>query len=269
MMTIFSVLTLLLVGACLGSYIAARAFRIIHDKEIHSWGRSHCMHCGRTLDAIDLIPILSFLFLKGQCRGCGESISRWYVIIESLTAMLFVFFGTELLQQFLLTQDFFVLIKLLGILLFVSLLLYSSCIDIKIQAFPVVGIIAGIAINSIIAALFGIPTTFTNSLFGILFFLCIFLLFRVGGKMIFKREAFGEGDIYLGMFIGSYLGFGHSIVALYAAVFSGALYSIFILLKKNRTAAIPFAPFLCIGAVVSYFFASSIIDWYQSVFLLG
>ncbi|MFN7160894.1 MAG: prepilin peptidase [Candidatus Gracilibacteria bacterium] len=267
---IITIIFLALLGACIGSYMAARAFRVINEHEIDAWGRSACMSCRRTLEAVDLVPILSFIFYKGKCRTCGENISLLYIFVESVTALLFVIAGTSLLTDVLLTFEITAIIKLVLVLIFVSILVYISIVDIYIQAFPIGGLLIATGFYIVSSAVLGMPLSFMESLSGIIFFLSVFILFRVGGKLLFKKEAFGEGDIYLGMFLGSFLGLGHSIVALYAAIFSGALYSLYIVLLKDKPkATIPFAPFLCFGALVAYFFAPGILDWYQNAFFLA
>lgn len=267
---IISIIFLALLGACIGSYIAARAFRIINEHEIDVWGRSACMSCRRTLEAVDLVPILSFIFYKGKCRNCGENISLLYIVVESITAVLFVLTGMTLLDEVLMTFDYYAIVKLVLALTFTSMLIYISVIDIYIQEFPVGGMLILAGIYLLLSAIFSVPASFWESLSGVIFFFSVFLLFRVGGKLFFKKEAFGEGDLYLGIFIGSYLGLGNGVVALYGAILTGALYSVYILFfSKKGKQTIPFAPFLCIGALIAYFFAPQILQWYQSMFFLG
>ena len=76
-------------GSVLGSFINCFAWRIVHHEKI-TRGRSHCAVCGHTLGALDLIPVFSYIFLKGRCRYCHEKISPRYFLVETALGLLFV-----------------------------------------------------------------------------------------------------------------------------------------------------------------------------------
>ena len=78
-----------MLGAVFGSFCNAWGWRIVHKENIAS-GRSHCATCGHQLGVTDLVPIFSYVFLKGKCRYCGERISPRYLIVELISAAYFI-----------------------------------------------------------------------------------------------------------------------------------------------------------------------------------
>ena len=76
-------------GACLGSFVNCLAWRMVHGESVWK-GRSHCTECNHQLSALDLVPVLSWLFLRGRCRYCGQKVSPRYVVAELLCAAYFV-----------------------------------------------------------------------------------------------------------------------------------------------------------------------------------
>ena len=75
-------------GACLGSFVNCLAWRLANGESVLA-GRSHCTSCGHVLGALDLVPVASWLALRGRCRHCGQRVSPRYVIVEALMAALF------------------------------------------------------------------------------------------------------------------------------------------------------------------------------------
>ena len=78
-----------LFGLVFGSFCNAWAWRIAHDESIAK-GRSHCPECGHTLAAKDLVPLFSWIALKGKCRYCGKPISRRYPLVEAILGVYFL-----------------------------------------------------------------------------------------------------------------------------------------------------------------------------------
>jgi len=252
-----------LIGLCIGSYIAARAYRIIHDIPTDSFGRSHCMHCKKTLTVRDLIPLLSYLFSRGKCRHCAHTFSSYYFWVELSTGLLFTL-STYLVHSQLMPIESVTSILLLGFTLAITgLFIYISLIDLYLMAFPIVGIVVACFGTGVMSVLFGLPTPLTEMFFGGTALLIGMLAFSKIGQLIWKQDILGEGDIFLGTLIGMLLGTAPSIVALYIAVITGALIGAPLLfIKKERNIHIPFGPFLCVGGYVAFFFGQYVVDWY-------
>jgi leader peptidase (prepilin peptidase)/N-methyltransferase len=79
-----------ILGLCMGSFLNVVILR--RGRRAFS-GRSSCMSCAKTLAWYDLVPVVSWVFLRGRCRACGSSISIQYPLVEGATAILFAFFG--------------------------------------------------------------------------------------------------------------------------------------------------------------------------------
>lgn len=226
-----------IIGAILGSLSYALALRSLGKESF--WGRSYCPHCKAKLRWYDLFPILSFVFLRGRCRYCRQSISKEYLLAEISMGILiaFVFW-----QQFSIFSLFFVTAL---IILFVT--------DIKKMLIP-----DRIVLPSIIIALIArpLPANILTAL-GIAGFFYALIL-------ITKGKGMGGGDVKLGGFIGLGLGFPNGIVAIFLAFLLGAAFSIvaLILRKKRLGQPIPFGPFLVLGSLIALFWGNSILNWY-------
>lgn len=193
--------------------------------------RSTCPNCQKTLTPLQLIPILSFIWQKGCCKFCFSKISPTYLFVELAGGLLFI---TPLFIYPTLTPiDFF------RTLLFFSLLLTVTLTDLYYQRIP----------NKILIA-FGLPLLLLG---GNLISASIGFLFFYGasciGKFLFKKETIGGGDMKLYFVIGLIL----PLEALFLSItISSFIALIFVLLVNKQQQSIPFAPFIAIGAFISF-----------------
>ena len=88
-LTVYAAVICFALGAALGSFLNCMAWRIVHNESVLK-GRSHCAVCGHVLGAADLVPVFSYLFLKGKCRYCGKTISPRYMLAEVVSGIAFV-----------------------------------------------------------------------------------------------------------------------------------------------------------------------------------
>lgn len=254
-----------LLGLCIGSFIAARVVRTTEALPQNLWGRSVCLFCGISIKIRDLVPVLSFLRLRGKCRQCSALISPVYMRIELLSA---IFFAASMLVGlqtgiFPLPVDqattvaFFTTTVLYFSTL--SLLIYISCIDFLIMAFPV-RMLGIFAVLHCFIGLFGIGPSIQDRLGGALLFVVVLGIIRIVGRWIRKSQVMGDGDIWLAALIGASLGISSSIVTFYGAFIIGALVALgcIIVMGRKKTTAmpLPFAPFLCIAWCIAYFFGT-------------
>ncbi len=215
--------------------------------------RSICPSCGSSIHARDNIPLLSYLILRGQCRHCHTHIPWRYPLVELMTGLfqLFVFLKFGLHVQ---TLIYF---------LFIAALIVITFIDIDHKIIPDIISLPGIPIG--FAAAFIIPDlNYKNSLAGIL----------IGGgslyaiawiyTLITKREGMGGGDIKLLAMIGAFIGWQGVLFTIFAASALGTAVGLtqMIISHSNMKLAIPFGPFLSMGAIVYLFFGRAIIAWY-------
>ncbi len=242
-----------LLGLIFGSFIAAWVSRA--HREISIWsGRSQCVACNYTLQAIDLIPLVSFLILKGKCRKCSNKISHHYFFTE-----LFFAFGLTFLAWFF-DASFFVLsfeFILSGIALFFLTAIFVS--DLLYQEIPF-SMTLPPAISLFFLSVFWGSGDYSSLILGAIiaggFFLLQYLVSR--GKWI------GFGDVALGILMGVILGWQKTLLALFLAYVGGAIVSLILLaLKKgNREMRIPFGVFLTTSSFIVLLFGNKIIDWY-------
>ena len=241
-----------LLGLVLGSFFNVCIYRLPREESI-VWPGSHCPHCRHALSPLDNIPLVSFLLLKGSCRYCQEPISYRYPLIELLTALLMVF----LVGRFGISWAF------LQAAVLTCALLVVSFIDLDHQIIPDVISLPGLAIGLGLSWLSGNPG-WQSSLIGLLVGGGLLYLLATGYELLAKREGMGGGDIkYLAM-IGAFLGWTGVLVTVILAALIGSVLGISLMLfwKKGRTHALPFGPFLSLGALIHLFQGPELIAWY-------
>ncbi len=242
--------------------------------------RSACPKCGHKLGFWDLIPVLSFIFLRGRCRYCKQKISWQYPIVELTTAVLFAFVAwyhvifnfhflifnqLPIINYFLLFRD----------LIFVSFLLLIFVFDLKYNIIPdrisIPAIVIAIGFN-ILLILIVSPHVIARPDRAIQISK-IFLAIFVGGgfflaqHLISKGKWIGGGDIRLGALMGAMLSWPNILVALFSAYVAGAVYGIaaIVLKKKTIKSTVPFGTFLTVAAFIALFFGTQIVNWYLSL----
>jgi leader peptidase (prepilin peptidase) / N-methyltransferase len=250
MLNWFILIYVFVIGLILGSFYNVCIYRIPKGVSV-AFPPSHCTNCSTRLKALDLIPVLSYIFLKGKCRYCKDKISPRYAVIELLTGILFA-------ALYLVYDLSFLFLKyavLTSFLMVIGMIDYDTT-DVYFKT-TISGIIAGI-IFLVIGYFqgFGIMTFIYGALLGGLFITLIILL----------TKGMGWGDVEICLMCGLYLGLSKSILLLFLSfVVGGLMGGILILTKeKSRKDYIPFGPFIAIAAVLTMLFADKIIGWYVS-----
>ncbi len=248
----FYYIILIILGLVLGSFYNVCIYRLPREESI-VWPGSRCPHCRHPLSVLDNLPLVSFLLLKGSCRYCQTPISYQYPLVEGMTALATVLLG----WKFGFSWDF------LQALLLVSALLIVSFIDLSHQIIPDWISYPGIGIGLILSWLTGSPG-WRSSLIGLLVGGGLLWLLAVGYQLLAKKEGMGGGDIKLLAMIGAFLGWQGVLVTLVFGSFLGTLAGLGLILvwRKDRTYAVPFGPFLSLGAVIHLFFGSALLNWY-------
>ncbi len=246
-------LYLFVLGAVLGSFYNVVGLRVPLKKSIVA-PRSHCPVCQRNLTAGDLIPVFSYILLRGKCRGCGTSISPVYPLIELATGLLFVFAFHHLNFN----------LELLVALTFISLLVIIFVSDIVYMVIPDKVLLFFLPI--LIAERLVVPLSpwwdsFLGAAAGFL------LLFAIA---VISKGGMGGGDIKLYFLIGIVLGFKLTLLSFFLATLAGAIYGFggMLIGKYKKRQPVPFGPFIAAGAILAYFYGDKIINWYFSSFLL-
>lgn len=238
----FYVLFSFITGAVFGSFFYVVGTRLPNHKSLIK-PPSHCNYCNHLLKWYEMIPIFSYLVLSGKCHKCKHSLSKEYLIYEAFTGILFM----VSYLKFGFSYEFFVSIILssLVVLIFITDFKYMIILDSPL-------ILAIICLFGLRLYYFGIQNAFLNVVYGFLVFL---LMLFVGyfGKILFKREALGGGDIKFAFVLGMVLGFKYALMALIFSTFLALPYAIgSMLLKKDNE--VPFGPFLVSSAFIIFFF---------------
>jgi len=272
-----------LIGLCAGSFINALVWRI-HEQAAEqgkkkpsrerlaklsiSKGRSICPHCHHELVAKDLVPLFSWLSLRGQCRYCHKPIAIQYPLVEAATALLFVasyawwprdLHGLEI-AVFVLW-----LVVLTGLM---ALLVY----DLRWYLLPnrivyPLTVIAGLlALLEIVHATHPLTAIFNTVLAVTIGGGLFYVLFQLS-----KGKWIGGGDVKLGWLLGLVAGTpGKAFLFIFLAAAIGSFISIPLLAsnKLKRNSTIPFGPLLIIGGIITVLFGSDILQWYRDTLIL-
>ncbi len=252
-------------GAIIGSFLNVVILRYNTGKTVG--GRSGCLSCGEKLLARDMIPILSWLLLKGRCRKCGSKISIQYPLVEFFTAALFTLLFWTALP--LLGAPYLMAMYFVWNAIIFSILIVTFVYDLRHKIIPD-GFSYSFAIFSFIQVIIMNPIYFEystisllNILSGFILFLPFFILWFISSG---RWVGLGDGKLALG--IGWYLGFVKGISAVILAFWIGAVFAIGLMLierlknkHKNITmkTEIPFAPFLIAGTLIEFFLEIDVI----------
>ncbi len=242
-------------GLTVGSFLNVCIDRLPRGESI-STGRSHCEGCGRQLTARELVPVVSYLMLKGRCSSCGAQIPRRLPLVEIATALVFA----TLYLTDLPTTSFVLLLVYACILIviFVIDLEHSLILDkIVYPALTLALIVAAVVPPQWLGSLG--PHPFVSALAGAATgFVLLFII------ALASRGGMGWGDVKFAAFMGAATGFPLIFVALFVGIIIGGVVGLLLLVlrKKGRKQAIPFGPFLAAGTMVTLVWGSAILQWY-------
>lgn len=247
-------LLVLIIGLCIGSFLNVCIYRIPREESI-AYPSSHCTSCGYELKFYDLIPVLSYIFLRGRCRKCNEKVSIIYPTIEIINGLVYLL----LFIKFGLTFEF-IFYSILS-----SLLIVISIIDIKTKEVYSSTTIFGLflAIIYIISGVyFGKISILNSVLGGVIGYGIIYLI-------IVLTRGMGEGDADIAGICGLFIGVKGILVSLFLAVVIGGIIASLILILKNKNgkSEMAFGPCIAIGAFTWIVIGEKILAIYLSFFI--
>ncbi|OPZ92966.1 MAG: Type 4 prepilin-like proteins leader peptide-processing enzyme [Firmicutes bacterium ADurb.Bin419] len=265
-MEIILLIYVAVVGVVIGSFLNVCIYRIPKVESI-AYPPSHCGSCGKRLKAVDLVPIFSWLFLKGKCRYCRSKISPRYAMVEALTGLTFL----------LLFNKYGVSVDFLASAFLMSILIAVFFIDIDHRIIPdelvVTGLVAG-ALVFIYNALFPMKIMgggqWWEPLLGMFVGSVTLMVVGLIGMLIYKTDdAMGGGDIKIFAPIGIFLGWKMTFVALLISIVLAGLISLVLVIirVKDRKSTIPFGPFIVMGTLITYLYGWDILKWYINILL--
>ena len=240
-------------GAVFGSFLNVVTYRLPRHESVVT-PASHCTRCGTPVKPYDNIPILSWLLLRGHCRGCGEPISVRYPLVEALTATLCV--GAVLVHH----SAASIALSIALILLLVP----AAVIDLEHRIIPnritALGVVLALVIGLTLDPA-GEPQRLIAAA-------------SAGGFLLVAALAYpggmGMGDVKLAGMMGLFLGSAVA-PALLIALITGVLLGAGVIARKGaragRKTAIPFGPFLSLGALVAIYAGHPLVDFYVNHFL--
>lgn len=246
-------------GLLLGSFANLLIYRLPMNQP-WAWERSKCKKCGTIISWYDNIPIISWFILRGRCRKCKAPYSFRYVVVEFLTGVLFslcyFYYGFSWLG--------------LEYLIFCWMLVVASFIDFDHMILPDEFTLGGLAIG-LLGALLNPERNFWDAVVGVLIgggFLWLLAYFYF---LMTKKEGLGGGDIKLLAWIGAVLGWKPIPFVITSSAILGSLVGITIALRSREglKTAIPFGPYLALGALLSLFQGQTLAQHYFSLFLPG
>jgi prepilin signal peptidase PulO-like enzyme (type II secretory pathway) len=234
-------------GALLGSFLNVVGYRLPRGESIVSPG-SHCTHCGRPLRSHELIPMLSWLVLRGKCRSCGQSISVRYPLLEAATACLFA-------ATFLAFPEWPVRV---GWMVFWLVVMAAVSTDLYAMMVPNALSLPGAVVMFVVSVCTGLQH-WMGAVVGLAgcFTLLLAIHLLSGGNM-------GLGDAKLYLSIGAALGAVQGIESLVFASFYGTVIGLVLRAVGwlERRQYVPFVPFIAMGVVTAVFWGHALSGWY-------
>lgn len=240
----------------MGSFLNVCIYRLPRRQSVVA-PRSYCPNCKEPIQWYDNIPILSYLILRGRCRRCKGRISLRYLIVEILTASLFLllylFFGFS--------PRFFAYATMAGALII------STFVDLETQEIPdevtLSGIVIGLIASLVSPAVVGEAVAWKGCLASALGALAggtsIYLMGFLG-ELVFKKEAMGGGDVKLLAMIGAFLGWRLALLVFFIAPLFGSVVGIVMRIREGSE-TIPYGPYLSLAALVAVFWGEKILQF--------
>ncbi len=250
-MTIVITILFFIYGIVFGSFFNVIGLRIPKKESIVS-PPSHCTTCDRKLGVLDLLPVFSYLILKGKCRTCGSKISPIYPFMEFVTGVLFALsfyrlgFSAELVIA----------------ILFMSLLVIITVSDIAYMLIPNKVLLPFAVTLASIRLFIPLEPWWDSFLGAVVGFGVLYLI------AVVSKGGMGGGDIKLFFVIGLALGTVNTLLTLFLAALIGSIAGL-ILLKRSgqgRKTPIPFGPSIAVAAVIAYFWGANFVGWYGNLF---
>lgn len=261
---IFILFLVFLFGASIGSFLSVVLYRVKNGKKGIVFGQSYCPLCKKKLVIYDMIPIASYVILRGKCRHCKKNISPYYFFLELVTGL--VLLATYLKFSFLIwLPDGTPIPDLAALLDFIFYGIYGCFFvavffyDLQTRRIPDILLFPLLTVSAIGTLIMGTPdilSAFIAALIALLFF---------GGQILVSRGKWlGEGDFYLSLAIALILGWQKFILFTVLSYLIGALVTMPLLAMKKTSlkSAVAFGPFMVLAGFLAMFLGDEIISWY-------
>ena len=248
-------LILFILGAVIGSFLNVCIYRL--PQKISLWKpASFCPNCKKPVPVWSNIPVFGFFIVKGKCVYCKNPISLQYIGVEIFSGLL-----TVLAYKYFALSNLFILYSV-----FMYFLIVIGLIDLKIQLIynKVLLVLLSFAV---VFQIFWPFTSWPDALTGLAVGSGTMFLISLLGKLLFKKESLGMGDVKLAAVAGFIVGWQFVLIAIYA----GFVFALITMILLNRikgtqlSGYIPLGPFLALGIMVFLFWGNQIIEVYMSL----
>lgn len=238
-----------LFGIVIGSFLNVCIYRLPLKENIATTG-SHCMSCGHGLRWYDLVPLFSWLQLRGRCRYCKARISVQYPLIEAMNGIGYVLI-------FIIND---INIDSILLCLFFSALVVLSVIDWRTYEIPI-----GVNITILVLGVLRSALDYHNIVSHLIGFVCVsaFLLLLI---LITGGRAMGGGDVKLMAAAGLFLGWREVTLGFFLGCIIGSVIHLLLMKFAHKGRQLAFGPYLSAGMVIAMLFGDSLIKWYLGLF---
>lgn len=242
-----------LYGLIIGSFLNVCIFRIIKNESV-ILPASHCTSCKSNLKPVDLIPVLSYIILRGRCRYCKEKVSIQYPLVEVFTGFIFI----------LLFNILGLGIILYKYLVLSCLLIVVSLIDYKTQEIPDQLIIFGLITGALFTFMIDIRISAIDGILGFVIGGGLFLLIAIA-----SNGSMGGGDIKLMAVLGLWFGWKSILIVSLLSFIIGSVVSLILITFKikGRKDYIPFGPFIALASLIVMTYGKQLLEWYTYTIL--
>jgi leader peptidase (prepilin peptidase)/N-methyltransferase len=264
-----------LMGLAIGSFLNVVVYRVPAGKSLTP--DSACPNCGIEIRARDNVPVISWLALRGRCRGCHQPISARYPLVEAGTALAFLAvtfrFGPAVVDAVETPSAIAAGLELVAFLVLTAMSIALALIDLDTKRLPNVlvapALVTGIVLLGVAAVVRGDWTALLGAAIGGAGLFAMYLVLA-----LFSRGGMGWGDVKLAAVLGLYLGFlgwGNLLVGAFAAFLFGGLFGavLMVVRRAGRKTGIPFGPWMIIGAWLGVFVGEYIAHGYLEVLNLS
>jgi len=263
-------------GACIGSFLNVCIYRIPKEGLSIVAPRSYCPSCNKTIPWYLNIPLVSWLMLRGRCRFCRARISPRYILVELLTAILFLLAWLKWSACTCCPRPLGLAAVLDGKLvpmywLVIWGLVLGTFVDFDEMIIPdrvtLGGIIAGFICSALAPSLHGQDTWLKGLMFASLGMAIGWgLLWSMGaiGKLILKKDAMGFGDVKLMGAVGAFFGWRAVLFVIFVSSLTGSIVGIALVLAKRKEmqGKIPYGPYIALATLIWLFWGPTLWNMY-------
>lgn len=235
-------------GAALGSFLNVCIYRWPNDESVIR-PRSRCPGCGTPVRWRDNVPVLGYLVLRGRCRSCRTRLSLQYPLVEAVVALIWAGLAAAMGPH----------PEVLRGGLFLTILLGIALTDARTYIIPNQFSLGGMVLGLALSPVPGGPDV-VQSLAGALLGFGLLWLVAVLGKLAFKKDAMGGGDVKMMAMVGAFLGPAGVVLTLFLGALVGSV--VFGPISWKTKKLVPFGIFLGVGAAVSYGWGGDLVQWY-------